>query len=159
MRPFIFLLLSSILYTAILQHYCISFSLLPHYLSLILLFPPPFLTEVLIGGKLSSRQGVNLPRVELKLPAVSKADIEDLKFGVEQNVDIVFASFIQKASDVIAVREVLGETGKIISKVWLRDMTMVSGFYLGSVDNAILFTVIVMGVWEYAPIIIKGLHI
>ena len=44
----------------------------------------------------------------------------DLKFGVEQDVDMVFASFIRKASDVRAVREVLGEKGKhiaIISKV------------------------------------------
>ena len=44
----------------------------------------------------------------------------DLKFGVEQDVDMVFASFIRKAADVKAVREVLGEKGKhiaIVSKV------------------------------------------
>ena len=44
----------------------------------------------------------------------------DLKFGVEQDVDMVFASFIRKAADVRAVRDVLGEKGKhiaIISKV------------------------------------------
>ena len=44
----------------------------------------------------------------------------DLKFGVEQDVDMVFASFIRKASDVKAVRDVLGEKGKhiaIVSKV------------------------------------------
>ena len=44
----------------------------------------------------------------------------DLKFGVEQDVDIVFASFIRKATDVEAVRKALGEEGKhipIISKV------------------------------------------
>ena len=46
--------------------------------------------------------------------------IRDLKFGVDQDVDMVFASFIRKASDVRAVRDVLGEKGKhiaIISKV------------------------------------------
>ena len=44
----------------------------------------------------------------------------DLKFGVEQGVDMVFASFIRKAKDVAAYREELGEKGKhilIISKV------------------------------------------
>ena len=44
----------------------------------------------------------------------------DLKFGVEQDVDMVFASFIRKAADVKAVRDVLGEKGKhiaIVSKV------------------------------------------
>ena len=81
---------------------------------------PHVSTEVLNGGKLGSCKGVSLPGVELNLPAVSETDIEDLKFGVNQNVDMVFASFIRKASDVLAVREVLGEKGKdirIISKV------------------------------------------
>ena len=61
----------------------------------------------------------------MNLPAVSEKDIGDLKFGVEQEVDIVFASFIRKASDVDAVRDVLGEKGKhilIVSKVNLLPM-------------------------------------
>ena len=120
--PSLFLLpLFSTLYATLLQPYPISFTLFPQYLSLVLLFPPsllPFPAEVLNGGKLGSRKKVNIPREELKLPAVSQADVEDLKFGVEQNVDMVFASFIQKASDVKALREVLhGKKRKIISKV------------------------------------------
>uniref|UniRef100_A0AAY4AEG8 Pyruvate kinase n=1 Tax=Denticeps clupeoides TaxID=299321 RepID=A0AAY4AEG8_9TELE len=73
------------------------------------------------GGTLGSRKGVNLPGAELvNLPAVSPRDQADLQFGVEQKVDMVFASFIRCADDVRAVRQALGPQGKdvkIISKV------------------------------------------
>ena len=78
-------------------------------------------TVVESGGMLCSRKGVNLPGCDLVgLQAVSERDEADLRFGVAQGVDIVFASFIRSAQDVKDVRRVLGPHGqsiKVISKV------------------------------------------
>jgi pyruvate kinase len=58
--------------------------------------------------------------VNVDLPALSTKDEADLKWGVDQGVDMIFASFIRRREDVLAVREALGEAGKnilIISKI------------------------------------------
>ncbi|MGN0135514.1 pyruvate kinase [Anaerotignum sp.] len=76
---------------------------------------------VINGGNVSSRKGVNLPGVKVNLPPLMEKDISDLKFGVENGFDIVAASFIRSASDVVNIRRVLEENGgghiHIISKI------------------------------------------
>ena len=77
--------------------------------------------KVVNGGVVKSHKGVNLPGVEVNLPSLMEKDIEDLKFGVENGFDIVAASFIRSAEDVLKIRRVLEENGggqmHIISKI------------------------------------------
>jgi pyruvate kinase len=72
------------------------------------------------NGKISSRKGVNLPKTDIDLPALSDKDKADLRFGVKNGVDMVFASFIRRGEDIKHIREVLGKDGRdiqIIAKI------------------------------------------
>lgn len=76
--------------------------------------------EAINNGKISSHKGVNLPNTDVDLPALSDKDVSDLQFGVKNNVDMIFASFIRSGDDIKRIRQVLGEEGKkiqIIAKI------------------------------------------
>eukprot|EP00005_Dracoamoeba_jomungandri_P007127 CAMPEP_0174276540 /NCGR_PEP_ID=MMETSP0439-20130205/60446_1 /TAXON_ID=0 /ORGANISM="Stereomyxa ramosa, Strain Chinc5" /LENGTH=502 /DNA_ID=CAMNT_0015368783 /DNA_START=865 /DNA_END=2373 /DNA_ORIENTATION=+ len=69
------------------------------------------------SGNLGQIKGVNLPGVVVDLPAVTEKDIADINWGVEQNVDMIAASFIRKAEDVLCIRKLCGHDIQIISKI------------------------------------------
>ena len=79
------------------------------------------ITKVLNGGPVKNNKGVNVPGVKIQLPALTPKDIVDIKFGIEQGIDFIAASFIRKASDVFEIRKVLEENNghdiHIISKI------------------------------------------
>ncbi|MHA1785321.1 MAG: pyruvate kinase [Candidatus Helarchaeota archaeon] len=69
--------------------------------------------EVLAGGNLSSRKGINIPG-EISQRVPTEKDIRDLKFMVKNNLDFVAASFVSSPEDVLNVRKVLEDEGKVI---------------------------------------------
>jgi pyruvate kinase len=69
------------------------------------------------SGDLGSRKGVNVPGVELDLPVPTERDRKDLELAVEHDVDLVAASFVRDAADVLRVSEVLEDLGADIPVV------------------------------------------
>jgi pyruvate kinase len=67
--------------------------------------------EVIKGGILKSRKGVNLPSLPLRLPSLTEKDKQDLEFGISQGVDWVSLSFVRKAEDVQTLRDLLTQHG------------------------------------------------
>ena len=77
-------------------------------------------TTVLNSGDMSDRKRVAVPGVPVNLPPLSEQDVADILFGVEQEMDFIAASFIQRAADVLAIRKVLEGAGAdmgIIAKI------------------------------------------
>src|SRR3569833_1467008 len=65
--------------------------------------------EVLNGGFVNDRKGINLPGVYVSTPSLSKKDVADAHFGIEQGVDFFALSFIRSARDVLRLRHLLEE--------------------------------------------------
>ncbi len=62
-------------------------------------------TEVENSGAISSHKGVNVPGANLKLPALTERDIEDIKFGIKEDIDFIAASFVRSREDVLAIEK------------------------------------------------------
>lgn len=73
------------------------------------------------SGVVKNHKGVNVPGVKINLPALTDKDISDIEFGIAQGIDYIAASFVRKASDVLAIKEVLENNNakhiQIISKI------------------------------------------
>jgi pyruvate kinase len=78
------------------------------------------ITEVVHGGTICDRQGINLPGAEITAPSLSKKDISDLRFGLAAGIDFVALSFVRKRDDVLRLRLYLEESDShvgIVSKI------------------------------------------
>lgn len=64
---------------------------------------------VINGGELGEKKGVNVPGVPIDLPFLSEKDIDDINFGIDQEVDFIAASFVRSAEDVLEIRRILEE--------------------------------------------------
>ncbi len=77
-------------------------------------------TEVVYGGPLKSRKGINLPFTKVSAPSLTEKDLKDLQFGLKNNIDWIALSFVRKASDIDALRKMIDDskaTSRIIAKI------------------------------------------
>lgn len=77
--------------------------------------------EINDGGLIRSGKGVNIPNTHLDLPVVTPKDIADIKFGCQQDMDIIAASFVRSAEHVLTIKKILTEEKKndilVIAKI------------------------------------------
>lgn len=73
--------------------------------------------EVIVGGQISNRKGVNIPGAVLDISPLTPKDRKDLEFGLELGVDWVALSFVQKARDMIEARLLVSERAGLIAKI------------------------------------------
>ncbi|HWE92777.1 MAG TPA: pyruvate kinase [Tepidisphaeraceae bacterium] len=76
--------------------------------------------RVITPGKLGSRRHINLPGVEVNLPALTEKDERDIRVGVEAGIDFVALSFVRKSDDIAALRSLLdglGSKARIVAKI------------------------------------------
>lgn len=76
--------------------------------------------QVTLGGRLSSKKGINLPDTKISLPALTEKDLADLEFIIDQQLDWVALSFVRNVKDIIILRNKIDERKskiKIIAKI------------------------------------------
>ncbi|GAB2530785.1 pyruvate kinase [Rufibacter soli] len=78
------------------------------------------LTEVVYGGVVKPRKGINLPDTVVTAPSLTEKDIQDLHFGLDNDVEWVALSFVRKVEDIHEIKRIIAERGKdtrVIAKV------------------------------------------
>ncbi|HKZ37360.1 MAG TPA: pyruvate kinase [Chryseolinea sp.] len=78
------------------------------------------LTEVVYGGLLKSRKGINLPFTKVSAPSLTEKDLKDLEFGILNDVDWIALSFVRKAFDIQSMRAIIDShksPARIVAKI------------------------------------------
>lgn len=76
--------------------------------------------EVIHGGVLTSRKGVNLPNTKVSIPSLTEEDLINLDFALENDVEWIGLSFVRKAEDIIDLKRIIsrsGRTARVIAKI------------------------------------------
>ena len=76
-----------------------------------------FAAEVIVGGPLKSNKGVNLPDIILDTNPLTEKDLNDLEFVLKKGVDWVALSFVQRVTDIVAARTIIGKQAGIMAKI------------------------------------------
>lgn len=85
---------------------------------------PDIVCRVKNSGRLRDRKGVNVPGVSIGLPGITEKDAADIRFGVEQGVDFIAASFVRKPADILEIHRILDEMNAdipVIAKIENRE--------------------------------------
>jgi len=96
--------------------------------------------RVIFGGILSSHKGVNLPKTKISLPSLTKKDIADAEFALDQNVDWLALSFVRTVTDIADLKDIIKRKkkhAKVIAKIEKPEA-------LNEIDNIIDITDAVM---------------
>jgi pyruvate kinase len=72
---------------------------------------PRVVTRVVEGGKVSDNKGINLPGVAVSVPALSEKDVEDLRWALHLQADLIALSFVRSAADIVDVHRIMDEEG------------------------------------------------
>ena len=97
--------------------------------------------RVILGGKLSSHKGINLPSRSIRAPILTNKDYEDLAFGLAQGVDYVALSFVRSASDIEVARAYMRAQGKVrplIAKIEKHEALDELDEIMGAVDGVMV---------------------
>ena len=77
-------------------------------------------TEVVHGGILKSRKGINLPDTNVSAPSLTEKDRKDLEFGLKQDLDWIALSFVRKADDIRELKKIIADAGssaRVVAKI------------------------------------------
>lgn len=76
--------------------------------------------EIVYGGILTSRKGVNLPNTKVSIPSLTEEDLTNLDFALKNDVEWIGLSFVRSADDIVELKRIIGRsesTARVIAKI------------------------------------------